>query len=52
MAQMIGNIRERLFRENSLFSREDILKSFEFFIEHEKLTATKKRNFFVLIELY
>ncbi|MCX8129701.1 MAG: helix-turn-helix domain-containing protein [Clostridia bacterium] len=31
------DIREELFRENYLFTREDILKSLELFVEHEKL---------------
>lgn len=31
------NIKVELFRENYLFSHEDILKSLELFIEHEKL---------------
>lgn len=31
------NIREELFRENYLFTREDVLKSLELFIEHEKI---------------
>jgi len=30
-------IREKLFRENYLFSREDIMKSFEMFIDHMRL---------------
>lgn len=31
------NIKEKLFRENYLFTREDVLKSLELFIDHEKL---------------
>lgn len=31
------NNKEELFRENHLFTREDIIKSLELFIEHEKL---------------
>ncbi|MFZ5645382.1 MAG: hypothetical protein ACOY46_17565 [Bacillota bacterium] len=31
------DIKEELFREDYLFTREDILKSLELFIEHEKL---------------
>lgn len=31
------NIKEKLFRENYLFKREDVLKSLELFIDHEKL---------------
>ena len=31
------NVKEELFRENYLFTREDILMSLEFFIKHEKL---------------
>lgn len=31
------NIKEKLFRENYLFTRKDVLKSLELFIEHEKL---------------
>jgi hypothetical protein len=30
------DIKEKLFRENYLFTREDVLKSLELFIEHEK----------------
>ncbi len=30
-------IAEELFREDYLFTREDILKSLELFVEHEKL---------------
>lgn len=30
------DIKEELFRENYLFTREDVLKSLEFFIQHEK----------------
>lgn len=30
------DLKENLFRESYLFSREDVLKSFELFIEHEK----------------
>ena len=29
--------KEKLFRENHLFTREDIIKSLELFIEHEEL---------------
>ncbi len=29
------DIKEELFRENYLFTREDVLKSLELFIEHE-----------------
>lgn len=31
------DIKEKLFRENYLFTREDVLKSLELFIEHEKV---------------
>lgn len=31
------DIKEKLFREDYLFTREDILKSLELFVEHEKL---------------
>lgn len=31
------DIKEKLFHENYLFTREDVLKSLELFIEHEKL---------------
>ncbi|MGE5474532.1 MAG: helix-turn-helix domain-containing protein [Ignavibacteriales bacterium] len=31
------DIKERLFRESYLFTREDILRSLELFVEHEKL---------------
>ena len=31
------DIKEKLFRENYLFTKEDVLKSIELFIEHEKL---------------
>ena len=31
------DIKEKLFRENYLFTREDVLKSLELFVEHEKL---------------
>jgi hypothetical protein len=31
------DIKEELFREDYLFTREDILKSLELFMEHEKL---------------
>jgi len=31
------DIKEKLFRENYLFTREDILKSLELFVEHERL---------------
>ena len=31
------NNSEELFREDYLFSREDVLKSLELYIEHEKL---------------
>lgn len=34
---MVVDIREKLFHENFLFSREDILMSLELFIEHEEL---------------
>jgi hypothetical protein len=34
--------KERLFRDNYLFSREDIIKSFETFMEHEKLNEYPK----------
>ncbi len=36
--------RLRLFRENHLFSREDILKSFELFMEHEKVKLNNIRS--------
>lgn len=31
------DLKEELFRENYLFTREDVLKSLELFIEHERL---------------
>jgi hypothetical protein len=40
--------REKLFRENYLFSREDIIKSFEMFLEHVKLNEYPKYSSVVL----
>ena len=43
---MLGNMssdtKVKLFRDNYLFSREDIIKSFELFMEHEKLNQYPK----------
>ena len=36
------DVREKLFRENYLFTHEDILKSLELFIEHEKLNEESR----------
>ena len=36
------DIKEELFRENYLFTREDVLKSLELFIEHEKINEEPK----------
>lgn len=36
------DVRENLFYENHLFTREDILKSLELFIEHEKLNEESR----------
>ena len=33
------DIKEKLFRENWLFTREDVLKSLELYIEHEKMNG-------------
>ena len=39
---MLFRSKKKLFRDNYLFSREDILKSFEMYIENEKLNEYPK----------